>query len=299
MKDLLEQMRDRALRHTDQSQMTTAVPRLSIAIFRGAPVPENTMCGVGICLVVQGRKQLSLGEEFLIQGRGRSFASLVELPATRCLYETRLREPYVAVGLTIDRSLLRQLLAETSGPIGVPPTESFSLDDSSSALLEAWNQHMALLDAPADVPALAVPRERELLYRLLQSRHGGLLRQYARDDGVLTQINRVIDWMRAHFDQPLPARTLAGLAGMSLPAFNRHFRQATATSPLQYQKALRLQAARHLLSRDNGVSQAARAVGYESASQFSREYSRTFHRSPKQDALFMREGEKGLLNVMI
>ncbi|MDY6947577.1 AraC family transcriptional regulator [Pseudorhizobium marinum] len=289
MQNLLERMRDRVLSHFAGSQMATPIPRVSVAISRGVGDPENTMCGPGICLVLQGTKQLVIGNQALQQDAGRSFASLVELPATRCLFETASREPYVAVGLTVDAVLLGELLADL--PPSSPHSEpsSFSMADGTPELLQAWSQHLALVDAPDDIAALARPRERELLYRLLQSGHGGVLRQFVWEEGGLAQIRKAVTWMRGHFDQSVPIGALAEMAAMSVPSFNRHFKAATATSPLQYQKALRLQAARQLLFKGNDVTRAAQAVGYESVSQFSREYARRFNCSPKQDALRMRE----------
>lgn len=289
MQNLLEKMRDRVLVHFAGSQMTTPVPRLSVAIAHGAGDPETTMCGPGFCLVLQGTKQLVLGNQSINQGPGRSFASLVELPATRCLFETASREPYVAIGLTVDPLLVGELLADLPPPAPQPPEpSSFSMAEGTAELLEAWSQHLALLDAPGDIPALAKPRERELLYRLLQSTHGFLLRQFVCEEGSRAQIRKAIAWMRSHFDQPVAVKSLAEVAAMSVPAFNRHFRLATATSPIQYQKALRLQAAQQLLSKGSDVTKTAQAVGYDSVSQFSREYARRFDRSPKQDAMAMR-----------
>lgn len=299
MQDLLERMHDRVLRHFAASQMTTSIPHLSVAISRGIADPESTMCGPGLCLVLQGTKQLVIGDQALQQGPGRSFASLVELPATRCLFETARREPYVAVGLTVDTVLLGELLRDLPSPPPHIEPSSFSMADQTLELLEAWSQHLALLDSPGDIAALARPRERELLYRLLQSSHGHVLRQFVLEDGSLAQIRKAVDWLRAHFDQPVAVRDLAEFAAMSVPAFNRHFRSATATSPIQYQKALRLQAARQLLAKGNGVTRTAQAVGYESISQFSREYTRRFERSPKKDALAMREQRAGAPVAMI
>jgi AraC-like DNA-binding protein len=289
MQNLLERMRDRVLSHFARSQMTTRIPRISVAIARGVGDPENTMCGPGICLVLQGTKQLVIGNQALQQDAGRSFASLVELPATRCLFETASREPYVAVGLTVDPIVLGQLLADLPPLSPRSEPSSFSVAAGTPELLQAWNQHLALLDAPDDIAALAKPRERELLYRLLQSGHGGVLRQFVWEEGGLAQIRKAVAWMRANFDQSVPVKALAEIAAMSVPSFNRHFKSATATSPLQYQKALRLQAARQLLFKGNDVTRAAQAVGYDSVSQFSREYARRFNCSPKQDALRMRE----------
>jgi AraC-like DNA-binding protein len=289
MEDLLTQMRDRVLRHADSLSSGAALPRVGVAIQHQHTAPETAMCGPGICLVLQGTKQLIIGEQTLRQTPGRSFASLIEIPTTRCVLEIDSQKPYVAAGLTFDHAVLAELIAETPTSLSHNTVNCFSIATGSRDLFEAWDRHLALLDSPGDIPALSALRERELLYRLLQSPHGSLLRQNARDEGRSAQVRRAIDWMRANFDQPLMIKDLAEMARMSVPSFNRHFRTATSTSPIQYQKMLRLQAARYLLAKNSDVTLAAYAVGYESASQFSREYSRLFGCAPKKSALALRE----------
>ncbi len=163
----------------------------------------------------------------------------------------------------------------------------------SEKLLEAWDRYLSLLDEPDDIPILTAPRQRELLYRLLQSGHGPMIRQMSRDSGQLSQIRRALDWMRGHFEQRFSMEALAEIAGMSVPSFHRNFRAVTAMSPLQYQKTLRLQAARRLLAVDADASRAAYEVGYESPSQFSREYSRLFGLPPKRDAEQLHRSAEG------
>jgi len=289
MQKIIEQIRDRVLGQTNESLLETAIARVSIAVVHQGGDPEVTMCDPGICLVLQGTKTLTIGDQTLRQSPGVSFASLVELPATRCVYETERREPYVATGLTIDQEALISLLGDI-GPVVTTrqPVPSFSIEDDSYELLEAWNRYLALFDKPDDIPGLAVPRERELLYRLLKSPHGTLLQQIVKDHGRIAQIRRAIDLIRTHFEEPLPIKVLADVAGMSVAAFNRHFKTATSTSPLQYQKTLRLQTAQQLLAKGNDATRAAYAVGYGSVSQFTREYGRYFGRPPKQDSVSIR-----------
>jgi AraC-like DNA-binding protein len=288
MKDLLEQIRDRVLRHESGVHANTGLPQAVLAVVRRNSVPQSIMCGAGICLVLQGTKQLFIGEKMLRHQAGHSFASLIELPSTRCVFEMENHKPYVATGLSIDHNALVRLMADLPPAHDRESTPCFSEALADRELLEAWDRYLALLDTPADIPALAPPRERELLYRLLQSPHGALLKQLAQDEGKLVQVKRAIDWIRGHFDEPLSINALAEISEMSVPSLNRHFRAATAASPLQYQKTLRLRAARQLLAKNNNVTHAASAVGYESTSQFSREYSRLFGHSPKQDAQALR-----------
>ena len=156
---------------------------------------------------------------------------------------------------------------------------------------------LALLDAPGDIPVLAPLIEREILYRLLQGPQGPVLRQIATGDSRLSRVRRAVEQIRSCYDQPLRIEDLASLAGMSPASFHRHFKAATAMSPLQFQKTLRLQHARSLLIASPDVSRAGYAVGYESASQFSREYARQFGAPPARDAVRLR-GEAGALEPL-
>jgi AraC-like DNA-binding protein len=299
MQDLLDQVTSRVLRHTDSLRMQTPLPRVGIGVLWPRDTPAMTGCGSGVCLVLQGAKQMLVGSQMLRYGAGSCFASLIELPTTRIVFEPKDAKPYVATSLTLDPDLFAQLLAELPADISDKTVPGFSVATVSRALLEAWDHHLALLDTPQDIPVLAAARERELLYRLLQSPHGPLLRQIARHDGQLAQIRRAIDLMRRSFDRPVAIKALAELAGMSVPSFNRHFKAATGTSPLQYHKTLRLQAARRLLAKSTDATRAAFAVGYESPSQFSREYARLFGLPPKRDAAALREDIGLISDVMI
>jgi transcriptional regulator GlxA family with amidase domain len=146
-----------------------------------------------------------------------------------------------------------------------------------------------LIERPGDIPILAPMIEREILYRLMQGPQAGLLRQIARSDSRLSQIRRALAWIRTLFDQPLRVEDVADVAGMSLSTFHRHFKVATAMSPLQYQKMIRLQQARRLLVIENHeATEVAYSVGYESPSQFTREYAGQFGLPPARDAARLR-----------
>lgn len=151
--------------------------------------------------------------------------------------------------------------------------------------MDAWVRMLSLMERPRDIPALAPVYEREILYRVLQGPHGQLLRDIATPETALGRVRKAIQWIRQHYAAPLRIGTLAQLAAMSESAFHRHFKAATALSPLQYQKQLRLLQARQLLTAQGAsVTAAAMEVGYESATQFSREYARAFGLPPSQDA---------------
>lgn len=297
MKDLLDQMCRRVLRH-ETPALNSPIPRLALGAFRQT---EPTIMAVeaGVCLVLRGAKQMMVGTKMLRYSAGACFASLIELPTTCCVFEMDGDLPYIGTGLSLDHEVFSALIADmpdTPSPKVVP---AFNVQSVSRDVLEAWDHLLALLDTPEDIAVLAASRERELLYRLLQSPHGPLLRQIGRQEGRLAQVRRAIEWMRQHFDESFPIETVADIAGMSVPSFNRHFRMATSSSPLQYQKTLRLQAARRLLAADADATRAAFAVGYESPSQFSREYARLFGRPPKQDASRLRENILDVSSIVI
>jgi AraC-like DNA-binding protein len=294
MMKLMERIRDRVLRHARPDTMDTAIPCVTMAIARNDVGPESMPRGPGVCLVVQGCKKVVIGDESLEQGPGCTFAAVTELPMTRYMFAANGRAPYLATGVRIDVESLRAVLADVELPPVQGVVPCFSVTEATMEMLEAWDRLVALLDAPGDARALAPARERELLYRLVMSEHGPLLRQIVEDDAGLAQMQRIIDLMRVEFDKPKPIPALAALAGMSIPAFNRRFRACTSTSPLQYQKALQLEAARRMLAKAIDVNRTAAAVGYRSPSQFSREYTRFFGVQPKRHAVSMYEERKAL-----
>ncbi len=287
MQQRLDEMRQRVLRHTDGILRDGPIPRVSLGVVHQPSRPMSVVYEPMICLVLQGAKQVMIGDQVLRYDPACSFIASLELPVSGCVIEASPAEPYVAVSLTIDRALLADLLSDMP-PQPEGQTAGFAVSPVTPELLDAWAQLVALLDAPHDIAVLAPLREREILYRLLQGPQGGLLRQIARDDSQLSRVRRAIHWIQAHFDQAMRIDALADIAGMSVPSFHRHFKAATAMSPLQYQKTLRLQAARRLLVTSNDAGRAAYSVGYESASQFSREYARMFGAPPSRDAERLR-----------
>ncbi len=289
MQTAIERIRDRIMRHARPDSMDTDIPGVSMAVARKDVGPEFMLRGPGVCLVVQGCKKILIGDEALEQGPGCTFAAVTELPVTRYMFTASKQAPYLATGIRIDVDALRRVVEDVDLPRARGVVPSFSTAKATTELLEAWDRLIALLDAPTDAPGLAPARERELLYRLVTSEHGPLLRQLLDDDGGGAQMRRIIDLMRVGFDKPQSVTALASLAGMSVPAFNRRFRACTSTSPLQYQKALQLEAARHMLAKASDVTRTAAAVGYRSSSQFSREYKRFFGVQPKRHALSMHE----------
>jgi AraC-like DNA-binding protein len=300
MQDQLPQLRDLVLRHAEGPRTQTAIPRVVISVGRHATThPVPSVYEPMLCVVLQGAKEVMIGERQLHYDPASCFIGTLELPASGCVVKASPEEPYLALSLALDRDGLAGLLSELP-PGSRPDAEAagFGVCPVTPQLLDVCLRLLSLLDEPQAIPVLVPLLEREILYRLLQGPHGEILRQVARSDSRLFQIRQAIAWIRTHFDQPLRIEALAELSGMSPASFHRHFKAATAMSPLQYQKQLRLQEARKLLIGRQDAARAAYAVGYESPSQFSREYARLFGAPPARDAVRLRgEGEALLLQV--
>lgn len=296
MQRIRHAMREQVLRHAVSPCAETAIPRLTLSRLpepnRGIP----TVLAPVTCLILQGAKRVAIGDADLQYGSASYFVASLDLPATGQVLVASPDQPYLAVGLRLDGVVLAELIAAMPNQLigqmghesGNRDKPAFAISAVTPDLLEAWAGLLALLDRPDDITTLAPAREREILYRLLRGPLGHQLCQMALDDKRLARIRRAIEWIRAHYSETLPTALLAELAGMSVASFHRHFRAATAMSPLQYQKSLRLHAARRLLAAGMEASRAAYSVGYESPSQFSREYSRSFRVPPSRDAQRLR-----------
>jgi AraC-like DNA-binding protein len=235
-------------------------------------------------LVLQGSKTLSIGDRVLTCEAGTYFLVPVDVPATGQVRSAGPGRPYLALSLTLDPAVIASLLVDQSDSDGQPNPACFSALPAPTEMMDAWLRMLRLVDRPREVAMLAPMIEREILFRALQGPLSGLLREMARPDGRLPQIRRAIHWIREHYAEPFRVEQLAAMADMSVPAFYRHFKAITAMAPIQYQKRLRLLRARWLLLFEpRDAASVAFAVGYESASQFSREYARMFGLPPGRD----------------
>lgn len=238
-----------------------------------------------VCFILQGSKRVQIGDQLLAYDSSQYLISALDLPLIGQVVDAGAGRPYVAVSLVLEPALLAELAA------AMPPTREsdskgigIAIHAMSAPVHDTLLRLLSLLDTPGDIPVIAPLVERELLYRLLQGPHGRLLRQIAQPEGALGRIRKVVGWIRDNYNAPLRIEALCDASGMSRATLHRHFQTITGFSPLQYQKQLRLQEARKmLLTGENGVSHAAFAVGYESASQFSREYLRHFGAPPAED----------------
>lgn len=244
-----------------------------------------------ICIVAQGRKQAALGQTRYIYDPARYLTASVELPVMGSVIEASEAEPYLCLQLDLDLAELADLVLRHPPLAGAPvaPAEGLALNDVSPALLDAAARLLALLDTPDDVDALAPLITREILYRLLTGPGGGVIRHMAQADSRLNQVSRAILWIRTRYREPCRIEEAAEVAGMSRSTFHEHFRAITSMSPIAFRTQLRLQEARRLMVSDAAdAASAGFAVGYDSPSQFSRDYSRLFGAPPARDAEQLR-----------
>ena len=248
-----------------------------------------------INLILQGSKSMTVGGQTLHYDPATYFVMSVDLPAAGVVRPAASGEPYLAVSLNLDARILADLLSDLPDSAGRGGRDAgFSVAAMTPELLDAWVRLLRLMKRPDDIPALAPAYEREILYRVLQGPLGWMLRDIATPDTALARVNRAIQRLRRDYARPLRMEALAEEAAMSLSAFHRHFKAVTNLSPLQYQKQLRLLHARTLLvAAGYGVTRAAHEVGYESPTQFSREYARAFGRPPSRDAARIVAGLRG------
>ena len=276
-----------ALRNIRPGATTSGIPRIELHVDQGQVSESACQYRAMACFVLQGSKRVSFGDQVLRYEAGHYLVSALDLPLMWQVYGDGRQRPYVALTLVLDPVLLNELIL--SMPVahdgdGEGSELGLSTAPTTQALEDVLARALALMDSPEDIPILAPLVERELLYRLLSGPHGKLLRQIASAKGPLPKVRKAIGWIGQNFDQPIKVDDVGAACGMSRASLNRSFREITGLSPLQYQKQLRLLEARRLLiGGEHNVSGAAFAVGYESSSQFSRDYLRHFEASPSQD----------------
>lgn len=286
MDDQLKELRALAA-GAENRRTETGIAR--VAMVQGA-IPQHQLAAVYdpmINLILQGGKSMTVGGRCLHYDPATYFVMSVDLPAAGTVHAAADGAPYLAVSLTLDARIISNLLGDlpdTANRLG--DARAFSVAPVTRELLDAWVRMLRLMKQPADIAALAPVYEREILYRVLQGPMGWMLRDIALPDSALARVNLAIQQIRRDYAQPLRIEDLAGSAAMSVSAFHRHFKAVTALSPLQYQKQIRLLQARTLLiAAGYSVMAAAHEVGYQSPTQFSREYSREFGRPPSRDAI--------------
>lgn len=279
-------------RHTPgDGEHRTALPNLTL--FRWSTV-ANLECLVtrpSLIIAAQGSKRVVLSEHPFDYGQDHGLIISMQLPAMARVTEASPEKPYLCLVYELDLTRIADLMTNMRlpAPRTVPEGKAVSLCAVTAPLFDAALRLIRLLDEPAHIPMLAPLVERELLYRLLIGEQGMRLRHVTLAESQTYKISRAIDYLRRNYAQPLRIGTLAGEVNMSISSLHHHFKAATTMSPLQYQKQLRLHEARNLMMLQvSDVTSAAYSVGYESPSQFSRDYSRLFGAPPSRDMAIMR-----------
>ena len=254
--------------------------------------PDHSLTEPLLVVMAQGGKRLLLGDQVFEYRAGQCLVVTTDLPVTGHFLRASRHTPALAMGLTLRPTAIAALLLQAPAPrwarTAADPT-AMATGDAGPELLDAAARLLRLLESPTDAAVLAPLIEQEILWRLLTGPYGPVVRQIGLADSGLSHVDRAIRWIRDNYAEPARIADLARLAGMSPSAFHRHFRAVTAMSPLQFQKRIRLQEARSLLVADAGdVAGVGHLVGYDSPTQFSREYRRLFGAPPGQDAARLR-----------
>lgn len=270
----------------------TAIPALALYRWEGPTEPTSYILEQSICLIAQGTKRVLLGEEEYTYDADSFLLTSLGLPLVANIIEASPAKPYLGLTLGLDQRAIARLMVDSDLPL--PRTQrtrrGLAIGEITLPLLKAVQRLIELLDRPENIPILAPLVQQEILYYLLIGDQGQRLRQIAAAGSRSHQISRAIDWLRDNFTQKLRVDDLAAATGMSTSTFHHHFRALTAMSPLQFQKNLRLNEARSLMLTEHiDAATAAFEVGYESPSQFSREYSRRFGAPPLRDIQKLRQ----------
>lgn len=264
----------------------TEIPGVSLHRRTSPTPPCRTTYYPGVIVVAQGRKQANLGRINFIYDESRFLVTAVDLPIVSWVAEATEEIPCLVLSLKLDMSMVRELLGREEIDVAEAPSASpaLSIGETTPEFLNACCRLLDLLESPQDIPFLSSLIQREIIYRILRGPAGARLRAVATVGDQSHRTAKAIAWITANYAKPLLVEELAQLASMGVSTLHHHFRALTAMSPLQYQKQLRLQSARSLML-NNGLDAASAAfeVGYESATQFNREYSRFFGQPPMRD----------------
>ena len=273
------------------SEMSTAVPGLTL--YRNSVTTAPNPCSYvpSLLVIPQGKKRVDLGKQSYVFGESTFLLTSIELPIISRVCAASAEKPYLAFFLKLDMGMVRDVLHSEEVHIPPPPvgTRGMVLGEATIELLTPCSRMVQILNTPQDVPFFGKLLVREIIYRLLQGPQGDRLRSVATLADQSYRTAKAVAWLRDNFKRTLNVDELASMTGMSRSTLNHHFRGLTAMSPLQFQKQLRLHAARQkMLTDELDAASAAFEVGYESPSQFNREYKRFFGRPPMRDIQALR-----------
>jgi AraC-like DNA-binding protein len=283
----LAELRALLNRHA-RADMSTAIDGVFISRVQGRTEPSPAMSGTVLAVIAQGAKRLALGDSVYEYRAGQYLVASVDLPVTGHWTEASPHSPALGFGIRLEPAIIAELLLAAE-PGAIPhgtnrAPRALAVSAASDELLDAITRMVRLLERPHDINTLAPLIKREILWRLLTGEQGHLVRQFGLADSNLTCIARAVTWIRENYTEPFRVEDLARMSGMSASAFHRHFQAVTAMSPIQFQKHIRLQEARLALATNaTDITGVSYRVGYNSPSQFSRDYRRRFGRSPRQD----------------
>lgn len=302
MDALKQAVRSYAARHANRDGLAlTPVPGLRMMCLEAPRGDLHSVYRPLICLVLQGAKRLTVGSEQKVVSAGQSVIVSADMPVVGRIVRASRSEPYLAIAIELEMTVLREIAAQLGSARGKRPTETRTLfaEDTEAAALDCASRLMRLLDRPEATPLLRPGIMQELHYWLLSGQHGPALAGLADPDSHASRLATAIAILRKEYRSRIPVERLAAAAAMSLTAFHEHFKRMTSLTPGQYQKRLRLIEARRLML-DEGVSASSAAfeTGYESISQFTREYRRMFQAPPKRDALRIRDASRMLKSEM-
>ncbi|MDM5340579.1 AraC family transcriptional regulator [Fictibacillus enclensis] len=278
----------------------TAIPSLFFSRYPNKTGPNYGVHKPSLCIVVQGMKEVLLSQERFQYGPADYLVASVKLPITGQVTQASSEQPYLALKLEFTPSEIVEVLRDTQMEADKKENvkRGMYVSKIEPPLLDAVTRLVRLLENPKEIQVLAPLIRKEIIYRVLQGEHGGILKQIAIEGSSTNQISDVIEHIMNNYEKSFKIEELAEIGNMSVSSLHRHFKEVTAMSPIQFQKQLRLQEARSLLlSELSDAADVAFRVGYESPSQFSREYSRMFGLPPKEDIKRLKQNKDKTINA--
>ena len=281
----------------------TEVPGLSLSRREQGNCEGASIYSSSLAFIVDGQKRSVIGDREYVYGKNNCLVVGVDVPATFCTIGATHEHPFLSISVEIDRAVLSDLimqLEEIHGLPGSPLNEALCVGQVDEDVWEAVLRLMRLLDKPVEAKVLAPMIIREIYFRVLQSPLGASLREFNAKQGASAQIAKAIAWLRENYASPLSVSELADNVHMGVSTFHRHFKEVTCMTPLQFHKRLRLHEAKRLmLTQKMDATTACYAVGYESPSQFNREYKRQFGRPPYRDIKEQRQMGRGQMETLL